>query len=291
VAVDAHPKFAIAGGAAMAASDPVVRGEAAGAPPPVPPPPPPPPEPPAPVPEPDLPPAPPPPPPPPPEPVPPPPPPTAPPSVPSWEPAAPEPIPIPTGGNRRLAFVLIAAAVLVAVVVGFIVLSGGDKPKTLATGTDSSASDSGSSSDRTTTTTTSSEASDPEAACPTDAAMFACIIQVSFDGNDLVIGYSTGGFDPSLEPSAAGPTPGSHHIHFFFNTTKPEDAGSQSKTPGMWRVWARPNPFRNPAQNNGDAGFTRADIPAGATKVCALVADNLHQVTQGTGNCVALPPG
>jgi hypothetical protein len=222
---------------------------------------------------------------------PPPPPPAEPPAPapPTWEPAPPEPIAIPTGGgNRKLAFALLAAAVVVALVVGFVVLRGGDKPKTVATGSDSSSSSSssGSSSSSSEGSTTTS---DPAPDCPRDAERFACITQITLNGENLVVSYVTGGYTPSLQPSKAGPAPGSHHIHFFFDTTKPEDAGTQSNTPGVWRVWALPSPYTNPAQQNGDDGFIISDIPAGATKLCALVADNIHAVTQGSGNCFPLP--
>src|SRR3954454_21163856 len=121
VAVDAHPKFAIAGGAARAAAAPERRGAApapAVAAPPTPPTPPtepPPPPPPLPA-----------------EQPPPSPPPPAPPAAApaSWEPAAPQAVAIPSGRrSRTLAFVLAAAAVVVVVVVGFVVFAGSDKPK------------------------------------------------------------------------------------------------------------------------------------------------------------------
>jgi hypothetical protein len=281
VAVDAHPKFAIAGGAAMAAADPALRG-AAPAPAVV-----------TPAPLPDAP----PPPPPPAEPPPPPPPPPEPPAPPpaaasSWEPAAPQGVAIPSRrGNRTLAFVLLAAAVAVAAVVGFVVLRGDDTPKTVATSTDSTDSSASSSSGSSSSSggTATSLPTDASASCPRDAERFACITRITLNGENLVVDYEVGGYEPSLEPSAAGPTPGSHHIHFFFDTVKPEDAGSQSQNQGMWRVWALPSPYTNPPQNNGNDGFILSDIPDGATKLCSLVADSLHAVTLDTGNCIPLP--
>lgn len=214
------------------------------------------------------------------------------PAPPSWEPAAPQAVTIPSRrGNRTLAFVLVAAAVAVAAVVGFLVFGGSDKPKNVATSTDStdSSASSSSGSSSSSDTTATSLPTDASASCPRAAPMFACITQITLNGQNLVVDYEVGGYEPSLEPSAAGPTPGSHHIHFFFDTVKPEDAGSQSQHAGMWRVWALPSPYTNPPQNNGDNGFVLSDIPDGATKLCSLVADNLHAVTLDTGNCVPLP--
>lgn len=71
------------------------------------------------------------------------------------------------------------------------------------------------------------------------------------------------------------------HIHFFFNTVPPENAGSPG--PGPWIMHAGPRPF---------TGYPVSDRPAGATQMCALVANPNHAVQPGSGNCLDLPkPG
>jgi hypothetical protein len=73
----------------------------------------------------------------------------------------------------------------------------------------------------------------------------------------------------------------SQHVHMFFDTVPPEQAGSPGAGPWKltWNVY-------------GDPPFTQYGIaqrPAGATQMCALVANANHSVIQGSGNCVFLP--
>jgi hypothetical protein len=83
------------------------------------------------------------------------------------------------------------------------------------------------------------------------------------------VSYTTYGYEPAL--------PGMH-IHFFFDTVRPEDAGVPG--PGPWYLYGGPNPF---------TGYTVADRPSGATQMCSLVANPDHSIQLGTGNCVYLP--
>lgn len=80
--------------------------------------------------------------------------------------------------------------------------------------------------------------------------------------------------------TATGYTPvlPGRHIHFFFNTVPPTQAGMPGA--GPWRIYGSTAPF---------TGYGIANRPAGATHLCALVANPDHSVIQGTGNCVALP--
>jgi hypothetical protein len=68
------------------------------------------------------------------------------------------------------------------------------------------------------------------------------------------------------------------HVHFFFDTVPPEEAGVPSA--GLWFVYAGPSPF---------TGYGTADRPQGANQMCILVANQDHSVIQGTGNCYNLP--
>jgi hypothetical protein len=75
-------------------------------------------------------------------------------------------------------------------------------------------------------------------------------------GDVYVVDYEAIGFTES---------PDRLHIHFFFNTVPPEHAGVPAV--GPWVDYYDPSPF---------AMYTLNDRPAGATKMCALVANADH---------------
>ena len=201
------------------------------------------------------------------------------------------PAPARAGVERyRTPLVVAALAAVVAVVAAVVILSGRSDGRGDGDGqevaTEDTATTTDSESEVTTTAaparsnTTLAAGVDP---CP-DVSLGACITELRVDGDQLLAFYHVN-FEPTLEPSPADLQDGTNHMHFFFDTTAPEDAGTQSSSPGQWRIWANPSPFGGPPQNNGDAGFVVADIPEGATKLCVLVADRGHAVEQGTGNC------
>jgi serine/threonine protein kinase len=68
------------------------------------------------------------------------------------------------------------------------------------------------------------------------------------------------------------------HVHFFFNTVSPQNAG----VPGMgpWILYGGPRPF---------TGYRVSDRPKAATQMCILVANPNHSVQLNSGNCVDLP--
>ena len=107
------------------------------------------------------------------------------------------------------------------------------------------------------------------AAPPTAVGNSVNISNISVQDGVYIVTYSTSGFTEQL--------PG-QHIHFFFNTVAPENAGLPAN--GPWTVWGGPRPFN---------GYRVNDRPAGATQLCALVANPDHTVQLGTGNCVNLP--
>lgn len=84
-----------------------------------------------------------------------------------------------------------------------------------------------------------------------------------------VVEYETFGFTEQL--------PGVH-IHFFFNTVSPENAGLPGS--GPWILYGGPRPFTQ---------YTVNDRPGAATQMCALVANADHSVQLNTGNCYNLP--
>jgi len=68
------------------------------------------------------------------------------------------------------------------------------------------------------------------------------------------------------------------HVHFFFNTVPPEQAGSPGS--GPWKLYGGPRPF---------VGYRAADRPAATTQMCILVANADHSVQPNSGNCYILP--
>jgi hypothetical protein len=96
------------------------------------------------------------------------------------------------------------------------------------------------------------------------------ITNILLDGQNYVVEYEPFGYTPAL--------PGTH-VHFFFDTVRPEDAGI-GPTQGAWFVYGGPNPF---------TGYTVGERPAGSAQMCALVANPDHTVQLSTGNCYPLP--
>jgi len=71
------------------------------------------------------------------------------------------------------------------------------------------------------------------------------------------------------------------HVHMFFNTVLPAQAGSPGVGPWLL-TWG---PYGNPPFIQ----YGPANRPADATQMCALVAYPNHSIILNTGNCVDLP--
>jgi hypothetical protein len=101
----------------------------------------------------------------------------------------------------------------------------------------------------------------------------ARINQITLDeAFNFVVDFDTFNFTPEL--------PGTH-VHFFFDTVAPEDAGVPG--PGPWFVYGGTSPFTG-------YDFTERPFgPDGAEKICVLVANPNHTIRLGSGNCVKLP--
>ena len=111
-----------------------------------------------------------------------------------------------------------------------------------------------------------------EAATPTETLppLYARINSITINSSSqYVVDYETFGYTEVL--------PGMH-VHFFFDTIPPEQAGSPGS--GPWYLYGGPRPF---------TGYGESDRPAQATQMCALVANSNHSVIAGSGNCVNLP--
>jgi tRNA A-37 threonylcarbamoyl transferase component Bud32 len=98
---------------------------------------------------------------------------------------------------------------------------------------------------------------------------FARINNITLDGTTYVVDFETFGYTPTL--------PGTH-VHFFFDTVPPEEAGVPGD--GPWILYGGPSPFTE---------YSTGDRPGGATDMCSLVANEDHSVILDTGNCVSLP--
>jgi len=89
------------------------------------------------------------------------------------------------------------------------------------------------------------------------------------DQNRYVVEYETFEYTEAL--------PGMH-VHFFFDTVTPENAGVPGS--GPWILYGGPRPF---------SGYSVSNRPAGANQMCALVANSNHSVQANSGNCMDLP--
>ncbi len=87
--------------------------------------------------------------------------------------------------------------------------------------------------------------------------------------NVYVVDYETFGYTEQL--------PGMH-VHFFFNTVPPEQAGMPGN--GPWILYGGPRPF---------ARYIVSDRPSHADQMCALVANADHSIILESGNCMMLP--
>ncbi len=107
----------------------------------------------------------------------------------------------------------------------------------------------------------------PPTATPTGP--YVVITGIRVEGNLYAVDYDVHNFTDSL------------HVHIFFNTVPPDQAGSPGS--GPWKLtWG----------SYGDPPFTQytiANRPANATQMCALVANSNHSIQLNSGNCIDLP--
>lgn len=106
---------------------------------------------------------------------------------------------------------------------------------------------------------------------PTPAGRQARITGITVSGASYAVAYEAFGFTPDI--------PGIRHVHFFFDTVAPTEAGIPAPSRN-WILYDGPSPFK---------GYKLSDRPAKATKMCILVANHDHSVVQKTGNCMDLP--
>jgi len=169
-------------------------------------------------------------------------------------------------GNRRMLFGIAAgAAIIVLAGAGFLLLGGGDEDDPPPAGGDPTAT---STSQAVATESPGATVTQPTAT-PTLAANTSRITEITVVDDRYSVTFEAGGFTPQL--------PG-QHVHFFFNSVPPTQAGIPAS--GPWFVYGGPSPF---------TGYALSERPPGADEMCILVANPDHSVIQGTGNCVPLP--
>ena len=117
----------------------------------------------------------------------------------------------------------------------------------------------------TTVTTTSS--------CRSESGLCAAITGIALEGDRFVADYTTTGFLPLMPGEDPGATDSDHHVHFFFDTTSPGNAGANGNPPGSWEMWGLQ---RGGGRFVFDA-FTVGDA-AGASQLCIAVATSGHDV-------------
>ncbi|MCB9134557.1 MAG: protein kinase [Anaerolineales bacterium] len=107
---------------------------------------------------------------------------------------------------------------------------------------------------------------------PTPETPYVVITSITLENNTYIVNYETHNY-PANEPNM--------HVHMFFNTVSPEQAGLPGVGPWLltWGPYGNP-PFTQYGPNNR---------PLDATQMCALVANANHTVIQNSGNCVDLP--
>ncbi len=106
---------------------------------------------------------------------------------------------------------------------------------------------------------------------PTPETPYVVITEIRNEGDLYAVDYEVHNFPESANL----------HVHIFFNTVPPEQAGSPGSGPWKltWGVYGNP-PFTQ---------YGIANRPPNATQLCALVANPNHSVQLNTGNCVNLP--
>src|SRR5262249_42450923 len=118
----------------------------------------------------------------------------------------------------------------------------------------------------------------PPAECRPGSPRCAYITSLRVDGDRYVVDYNAHGFHPVIFRAGAQGRPDDHHVHFFFDTTRPANAGSNGNPPGQWFVWDRPS-------GHGALRFDQANVAerGNARRLCLLVADAAEAIDVESG--------
>ncbi len=197
----------------------------------------------------------------------------------------------PDGVRRRKAMLVTAAAAVVALLIGGgIVLASADFTGRATSASQSPTADSGDKGSAAPNNAPASAASalPPDEQCTPEIQSnprWVCLTKATFDGNKITIEY---------QANFAGASPnvsGGYHLHIYGGDgTTPADMsmGVQNSAPGLWYV-----EDQNPSVRLASSNDFKA-IGATAKKVCARIATATHRLvpdsngTYKTGNCVPI---
>ncbi len=101
-----------------------------------------------------------------------------------------------------------------------------------------------------------------------DASVAIANISLDDEGR-YVVDYETVGLPESMTD---------RHVHFFFDSVPPEEAGAPAN--GPWLRYYGPSPFE---------GYTAQDRPENAGRLCVQVTNADHTPVPGTATCAVLP--
>ena len=113
-------------------------------------------------------------------------------------------------------------------------------------------------------------------ACPPAGTPAVCIEDVTIDNGAILATFST--HDVTLSQPVGGHfEPNSLHAVFFFDQVEPSEG----------RVRGPTSPFGDPDADL--AGLTTAEAPGSTSALCVLIQDDEGSIFAGTGNCAPLP--
>ena len=186
----------------------------------------------------------------------------------------PAPVPLPRRpGTKRPPWLPVgmaaAALALVAIVAFFLITGGGDDDNDPAAAEPTEAA-----------LPTATEAISPATSAPAVVATQATATPTLAPNTSRMSGITVanGRYQVVFEVAGFSPNVTAQHVHFFFDSVPPAQAGVPGR--GPWFVYGGGSPF---------TGYSVPERPAGASKMCILVANPDHSVIPGSGNCIDLP--
>jgi len=181
--------------------------------------------------------------------------------------------------NRTPVILGIGGALVLIIIVLVVVLGGGSGSEPTASTTTEAAAATTAAPTTAVPTTAAPTTAAPTTAAPTTAAptttLFPVgldavrIISVGLEGSTYIVAYDTN-YDPLIASD-----PASRHIHFYWDVYAPATVGlnEPAATRGDWQVWDL-----DATGAKSFDGFTVGTKPSGATEICALPATFDHQV-------------
>jgi hypothetical protein len=142
---------------------------------------------------------------------------------------------------------------------------------------DPAAASTGDTPEETTSSTAPTSTEPPLPGCASDSGRCAFITGLKVEGDKFVADFETTGYEPLIFEDGVKGTPEDHHVHFFFDTTVPANAGTNGQPRGEWVAWDQPV-YEVEVARAGDA-----------EQLCAAVGTASHEVELDSGNCVPLP--